>query len=78
MPDSDFNLIKPVDALGNITGISPVKRRENRKNKRNQHQRNLSLEPENPEESVEQDIHETEDEKQNDNEQKNSEIDYCA
>ncbi|MHC4132011.1 MAG: hypothetical protein ACYSSP_11230 [Planctomycetota bacterium] len=78
MPDSDFNLIKPVDALGNITGISPVKRRENRERKKNQHQPNKGLKPELPEESDELDIDQTDNETQNDNEQNNSGIDYCA
>jgi hypothetical protein len=34
MADYDSNLIKPVDSLKNITGLKPVKHREERKRRR--------------------------------------------
>jgi hypothetical protein len=78
MPDNDFNLIKPVDALGNITGLSPLKRREQRKHKKNQYQNNQSSEPKIPEESVEQELNEADTKNENGNEQNSGGIDYRA
>jgi len=40
MADYDSNLIKPVDSLKNITGISPVKHREDRKRRQQLHHEN--------------------------------------
>ena len=40
MADYDSNLIKPVDGLKNITGISPVKHREERKRRQQLHHEN--------------------------------------
>ncbi len=31
MADNDFNMVKPVESLQNISGLSPAKRREERK-----------------------------------------------
>ncbi len=33
--DNDYNTIKPVEGLQNITGLSPTRRREERKRRRN-------------------------------------------
>jgi len=35
MPDSDFNVIKPVEGLNNITGLTPIDRRQERKRRQN-------------------------------------------
>jgi len=40
MADYDSNLIKPVDGLKNITGISTVKHREDRKRRQQLHHEN--------------------------------------
>jgi len=40
MADYDSNLIKPVDGLKNITGMSPVKHREERKRRQQLHHEN--------------------------------------
>jgi hypothetical protein len=37
MPDNDYNIIKPVESLENITGLTPAKRREERKRRQNMH-----------------------------------------
>ena len=31
MPDNDYNIIKPVEGLQNIAGLTPARRREERK-----------------------------------------------
>jgi hypothetical protein len=35
MADNDYNAIKPVDSLHNVTGLSPVKQRHERKRRQN-------------------------------------------
>jgi len=40
MADYDSNLIKPVDSLKNITGITPAKHREERKRRQQLHHEN--------------------------------------
>jgi len=40
MADYDSNLIKPVDGLKNITGLDPVKHREERKRRQQLHHEN--------------------------------------
>jgi hypothetical protein len=40
MADYDSNLIKPVDSLKNITGITPAKHREERKRRQQLHHDN--------------------------------------
>jgi hypothetical protein len=35
MADNDYNIIKPVDGLQNIRGLTPAKRREERKRRQN-------------------------------------------
>jgi len=40
MADYDSNLIKPVDALKNITGLDPVKHRKERKRRQKLHHEN--------------------------------------
>ena len=73
MADYDSNLIKPVQGLQNIGGLSPAKRRKERKRRRQV-----------PEESAEYDESMTEEETvlqeqvENTDEQNESGIDYCA
>lgn len=78
MPDGDFNLVKPVDALGNITGLAPVKRREQRNQKREKDRNKEKREPTIDEEIIQQDADDTAAESQNTNKQKKGGIDYCA
>ena len=35
MAENDFNMVKPVESLQNISGLSPAKRREDRKRREN-------------------------------------------
>ncbi|KPK43249.1 MAG: hypothetical protein AMJ65_06330 [Phycisphaerae bacterium SG8_4] len=39
MADYDSNLIKPVQSLQNIAGLAPAKRREERNNRRQSHEK---------------------------------------
>lgn len=61
MPDSDLNIIKPVEGSQNIAGTTPTKRRENRKRRQQLGQQssgqgmNEQLEPEESSESVNED-----------------------
>ena len=75
MADYDSNLIKPVDGLKNITGLTPVKHREERKRRQQLHHENDEKDESAPEE-------ETPMEEQTGNESDiNSDgigIDYCA
>jgi hypothetical protein len=38
MADNDYNIIKPVEGLHNIGGLTPVNRRQERKRKHNLHE----------------------------------------
>ncbi|MHC4758642.1 MAG: hypothetical protein ACYTE8_08290 [Planctomycetota bacterium] len=78
MPDSDFNLIKPVDALGNINASTPVKRREDRKRRKNQHRQNHNIQPEIPEEFDDLQLEDEDVDTTKNSEQDKSGIDYCA
>ena len=75
MPDNDYNIIKPVESLHNIAGLTPAKRREERKRRQNMHaapdeeatlELNDSVEKESPDNTPA------------DNENDRHSIDYCA
>lgn len=72
MPDDNYNMIKPVESLQNIMGLTPTKRREERKRRQNLHKKNSEREPndqvgeENPDSESGQD------------ENNQHSIDYCA
>jgi len=75
MADKDYNIIKPVEGLQNITGLTPTRRREQRK-------RRQDLNKENKEEA-EQELNDSIAEKTVDSELAEDEkdqhsIDYCA
>jgi hypothetical protein len=72
MADSDYNAIKPIDSLHNITGLSPVKQRDERRRRQDSHQQ----ENQEKEESVETPDGKSLDEKLTDDDQHL--IDYCA
>lgn len=75
MPDNDHNIIKPVESLQNIANVTPAKRREERKRKREFHKEN--------EEEAEQKLNESVDEENlsgelAENGEDQHSIDYCA
>ncbi len=76
MADNDYSIIKPVEGLQNIGGITPIQRREERKKKK-QHGQN-----EGEQESDKEELKELGEEKlrgePDDNEQDQHSIDYCA
>lgn len=77
MADNDINIIKPVENLQNVGGLTPAKRREERKKRQNLHEKNNRQRPipENePDESADEDI----DSEMADNEREQHSIDYCA
>ncbi|MHC4482367.1 MAG: hypothetical protein ACYSW4_02340 [Planctomycetota bacterium] len=75
MPDSDHNIIKPVESLHNVAGLTPAKRREERKRRRDLHKGESQ--------ESEQELNESVDEESLGNELTEDEtdqhsIDYCA
>lgn len=75
MADNDYNIIKPVESLYNIAGLTPVERRQERKRRDN-------LNPEHKEEPK-QDLNESPEQentttKSDGDENNQHSIDYCA
>ena len=74
MANNDYNTIKPVGGLQNIGGLTPAKRREERKRKQNLHEQN--------QEESEQELNKSTEEELNNEiaEDKGEQhsIDYCA
>jgi len=75
MPDNDYNIIKPVESLHNIAGLTPAKRREERKRRQNMHAEHN--------EEAEQELNDSLDQERPDKEPVHDEndrhsIDYCA
>jgi len=54
MADYDSNMIKPVEGLQSITGLTPAKRREERKRQQQFHQENEDKDEQQMNQSVEQ------------------------
>ncbi len=81
MADYDSNMIKPVEGLQSITGLTPAKRREERK-RRQQLQQENEQEGEQTNDSVDEQDIENSDKKWTENQSdRNSDsirIDYCA
>ena len=77
MPDNDSNLIKPVDALGNINSLGPVKRREKRKRKKEQQHNNAETELVQLNDSIDEQTNESSANQDNQNTEKGK-IDFCA
>ncbi|MHC4192955.1 MAG: hypothetical protein ACYS8I_03540 [Planctomycetota bacterium] len=74
MADSDSNIIKPVESLHNIAGLTPAKRREERKRRQNgPEQENDEFEQQTDESVDEQDVSDFD----NNGDAQNT-IDYCA
>ena len=85
MADYDSNMIKPVEGLQNITGLTPVKRREQRKRKQQFPEENKekdeSAEGELSESIDEQDLDNPSEGRTEDENGRNPDgvaIDYCA
>ncbi|MHC4570552.1 MAG: hypothetical protein ACYS0C_00550 [Planctomycetota bacterium] len=75
MADKDSNIIKPVESLQNITGLTPARRREERKRRQDLHKKQ--------EQEIEEEPNETIDEQNlsdelTENENGQNTIDYCA
>lgn len=74
MADSDSNIIKPVESLHNIAGLTPAKRREERKRRQNgPEQEDDEFEQQTDESVDEQDVSDFD----NNGDAQNT-IDYCA
>lgn len=73
MADNDSSIIKPVESLQNIGGLTPTKRREQRKRRQNLQKQKGSQQPNDEQdlgsEPVEDQSHENSD---------STGIDYCA
>jgi len=74
MADNNFNLIKPVENLQNVAGVTPTKRREERKQKQQMHKQNEQQDEELNEQTDERPL----EEESLENENGTSTIDYCA
>jgi len=73
MADYDSNIIKPVQSLQNITGLSPAKRREERKHRDQSHQEHMQEDESSEDKQAEPEIR-----TENRNGRTNRKIDYCA
>ncbi len=82
MVDYDSNMIKPVEGLQSITGLTPAKRREERKNRQQLRQENKEKDEQQMNEAFEQQDIENPDEKLTENRNvpnpDSAGIDYCA
>ena len=82
MADYDSNTIKPVEGLQSITGLTPAKRREERKQRRQLQQENEKEGEQQLDESVDEQDMADSPEKQTENRANrnhdDTRIDYCA
>lgn len=75
MADKDSNIIKPVESLQNITGLTPARRREERKRRQDLHKKQEQETEEEPNETIdEQNLND----ELTENENGQNTIDYCA
>jgi len=75
MADKDYNIIKPVESLQNIAGLTPTRRREQRKRRHDLHKKNK----EESEQEINDSIAEkTVSSKLTEDEEDQHSIDYCA
>ena len=54
MADKDSNTIKPVESLQNITGLTPARRREERKRRQDLHKKQQQEIEEEPNETIDE------------------------
>ena len=82
MADYDSNMIKPVEGLQSITGLTPAKRREERKRRQQLHQENEGKDEQQMDESFEEQDMDKPAEELTENlgdlNPDNTGIDYCA
>ena len=79
MADKDLNIIKPVNGLQNIAGLTPAKRREERKRRQNLHEKKQKESEQKLNESVDQqDLSNELTKNKNGNNPDDTGIDYCA
>ena len=82
MADYDSNMIKPVEGLQSITGLTPAKRREERKRRQQLHQENKEKDEQQMDGSFEQQDMDKPDEELAENRgdlnHDSTGIDYCA
>ena len=74
MADNDSKIIKPVESLHNIAGLTPTKRREQRKRRQNLN----AEENKEPEEELNEPVDEQDSNEPGENEDDQNTIDYCA
>lgn len=76
MADNNYNMVKPVEGLQNIAGLSPTRRRDEREHRQNPSQQQKDNAEQGPNEPVtEEDTNpDTDDDKQD----QDHRIDYCA
>jgi hypothetical protein len=75
MADYDSNLIKPVDSLKNISGMTPVRHREERKHRQHMHHEDSEKDETMQDETV---LSEETAPRENDINPDGTGIDYCA
>lgn len=82
MADYNSNMIKPVEGLQSITGLTPAKRREERKRRQQLHQENEEKDEQLMDESFEEQDMDNQDEELTENRgdlnTDSTGIDYCA
>ncbi len=79
MADKDLNIVKPVDGLQNITGLTPAKHREERKRRQNLHKKKQKESEQKLNESVDQqDLSNKLTKNKNGDNPDDVGIDYCA
>lgn len=54
MADDNFNIIKPVKGLQNLSGLNPVRRREERRRRQNLNDQQDNQDEQQPDDSLEQ------------------------
>jgi len=77
MADNDSNIIKPVEGLYNTAGLTPTKRREQRKRRQNL-QKEEGQEPKSDEAGLNEPVDEQNLSELNKKENNQNTIDYCA
>ena len=75
MPDNGYNIIKPVGSLHNVAGVTPAKRREERKRRQNSHGKHNEQAEQESNDAADQ---ESPDNTSIDDENDRHSIDYCA
>ena len=70
MADNNYNIIKPVESLQNIKGLTPARRRKERKHRQNPHEQN--------EEERKEELNGSSEKELTENGAGRHSIDYCA